>query len=331
MDLFGTKMNSRKEKIDWIYTAKGIGIILVVFGHMQRGIYRSSIELGYDSYYLLDAFIYSFHMPLFFLLSGIFFESSLIKKGKANYLYEKVTTLLYPLAIWSIIQGSFQYFFQSHTNSTLEYSKVVNFLVSPQQQMWFLLGLFFVTCFFIFLNEIVFKYKAITFILLILFNISPVPTETPYWIGYIYNFAIYFYLGILFSTYLKKKKSDINALYPSLFFVIFVGLFLYLYPYIDNRIVKLFLSLSGIYMIFLISNIKSIRNSRIISMLGVYSLYIYLLHILFGTGLRVILAKFPFDGVSVLIACTLCGLILPIFVARFCRNNILGLLFQPKR
>lgn len=47
-------------RIEWIDTAKGIAIILVVLGHI---IFPKS---------LLNKFICSFHMPLFFMLSGLF-------------------------------------------------------------------------------------------------------------------------------------------------------------------------------------------------------------------------------------------------------------------
>jgi len=52
------------KRIGWVDAAKGIGILLVVLGHNQI---NSSIHL----FHLL---IYSFHMPLFFTLSGMFLK-----------------------------------------------------------------------------------------------------------------------------------------------------------------------------------------------------------------------------------------------------------------
>ncbi|WP_373565555.1 acyltransferase family protein, partial [Klebsiella pneumoniae] len=48
----------------WVDYAKGIGIILVVFGHVNRGLYSAGIQLSGSSYLLTDSIIYSFHMPL---------------------------------------------------------------------------------------------------------------------------------------------------------------------------------------------------------------------------------------------------------------------------
>ena len=47
-----------KERIIWIDYAKAIAMFFVIFGHVDSGNY-------------LTNWIYSFHMPLFFLLSGI--------------------------------------------------------------------------------------------------------------------------------------------------------------------------------------------------------------------------------------------------------------------
>ncbi len=52
----------KKKRIDYFDIAKGIGIILMILGHM-------SLQNRY-----LKNFIYSFHMPLFFIISGYFFK-----------------------------------------------------------------------------------------------------------------------------------------------------------------------------------------------------------------------------------------------------------------
>ena len=58
----------------WIDAAKGIGICLVVWGHVVRGVEASQIDVGVPVLRVLDYVIYSFHMPLFFFMSGILFK-----------------------------------------------------------------------------------------------------------------------------------------------------------------------------------------------------------------------------------------------------------------
>ena len=66
-------------RIKWVDIAKGIGIILVIVGH--------TIALEYS------APIYTFHMPLFFFLSGLFLntdvklEAFIKKKAKSILAY----------------------------------------------------------------------------------------------------------------------------------------------------------------------------------------------------------------------------------------------------
>lgn len=50
----------------WVDYAKAIGIILVVFGHVNRGLHSSGISVSNLFFAKIDSIIYSFHMPLFF-------------------------------------------------------------------------------------------------------------------------------------------------------------------------------------------------------------------------------------------------------------------------
>ena len=67
--------------LNWVDYAKGLGIILVVYGHISEGVFNAGMTMNRSLYTTIDTIIYSFHMPLFFLLSGLFFTSSLTKRG----------------------------------------------------------------------------------------------------------------------------------------------------------------------------------------------------------------------------------------------------------
>ena len=89
-----------KERLLYIDMLKAFGIILVVMGHVFN-----------DTDSIVSHFIYAFHMPLFFLLSGVFFDydkkinfSSMLKKRWKSmlkpYLFFYIITFLY----WVIIE-----------------------------------------------------------------------------------------------------------------------------------------------------------------------------------------------------------------------------------
>lgn len=78
-----------KQHIEYIDIAKGIGILLVIWGHIITNSFSRE-------------FLYSFHMPLFFLLSGMFFKS---EKYNSFFLFlcKRGKRLLVPLALYSIV------------------------------------------------------------------------------------------------------------------------------------------------------------------------------------------------------------------------------------
>lgn len=82
----GISQNSRNELIA---VAKGIGIIIVVWGHCT---------FGYD---WMSLFISSFHMPLFFYLSGYFFKDNNYLTPK-RFCLKKVKTLYWTFLKWTI-------------------------------------------------------------------------------------------------------------------------------------------------------------------------------------------------------------------------------------
>lgn len=78
----------KQSRNEWLDVAKGIAIILMVFGHT-----------GFSTYWA--GFIYAFHMPLFFIASG--WTSNWGKYDIRKFVLHKVRTLLFPFVIYSAI------------------------------------------------------------------------------------------------------------------------------------------------------------------------------------------------------------------------------------
>ena len=74
-------------RVEWVDCAKGLGILLVIFGH---GIYGNPPEE------VLRAMLYSFHMPLFFILSGVTYRCSRSPEEFCNKTIKAVKRLLLP-------------------------------------------------------------------------------------------------------------------------------------------------------------------------------------------------------------------------------------------
>lgn len=88
-----------EKRLNFIDAAKGIGIVLVVLGHTIVPEIRGS---AYGWGFLWN-FIYSFHMPLFFFLSGFLFEAGIAKyTDKRRFILSKARKLLIPYLFFSI-------------------------------------------------------------------------------------------------------------------------------------------------------------------------------------------------------------------------------------
>lgn len=132
---------SQGKRIDWIDTAKGIGIIAVIIGHFH--VPDLTMRL-----------IYSWHMPLFFIISGILYTDkpfSELLKAKSNSLIRPYLYTCFAV----IILGCIKYNLQNiEINTAFVYwitaglygsglSHLILSLHLPQiGAVWFLLALF---------------------------------------------------------------------------------------------------------------------------------------------------------------------------------------------
>jgi len=126
----------------WVEYAKGIGIILVVYGHVARGVFNAGMIQNTELFKLVDSVIYSFHMPLFFFISGLFFVSSIRRRSAKGLFFSKVDTIVYPYLVWSLIQGLVKLLVGPITNFGMELDELSSFLWIPIDQFWFLYVLF---------------------------------------------------------------------------------------------------------------------------------------------------------------------------------------------
>ena len=116
-------MDYYKKRDKSIDIAKGIGIILVVYGHMNCPIKNE---------------IYLFHMPLFFFLSGYFFSA---KDTIKPFLKKKIKAILFPAIFFYILSFFIIYSIGDH-NNLKEYIQSFTYFLDPNGVIWFLIALF---------------------------------------------------------------------------------------------------------------------------------------------------------------------------------------------
>jgi fucose 4-O-acetylase-like acetyltransferase len=135
------KVLPAKLRIEWIDVARGLGIILVVYGHVLRGLILAGLIPVTNPIRLTDYTIYTFHMPLFFMLAGLNVEHSL-SKGRNSFITGKLWTVAYPYLLWSLVQGSIQLLIPEYINAPRSAWSLATILWRPIAQFWFLYALF---------------------------------------------------------------------------------------------------------------------------------------------------------------------------------------------
>jgi fucose 4-O-acetylase-like acetyltransferase len=81
---------------------KGIAIILVAYGHTAQGMVHRGWWGGPGASFS-HAFVYSFHMPAFFFVAGLFVMGSIAKRGGRRFTADKLKTILYPYVLFAIV------------------------------------------------------------------------------------------------------------------------------------------------------------------------------------------------------------------------------------
>lgn len=90
-------IKTNRQRIEWIDIAKGLGILCVFFGHFSVG----TVQLFNIQTQLPKFLVYSFHMPLFFFLSGYCFSKKHV--DFKTFAIKKFTSLMIPYITFSII------------------------------------------------------------------------------------------------------------------------------------------------------------------------------------------------------------------------------------
>lgn len=99
----GGSSSTDNQRTGWVDCAKGVGISLVVFGHAWRGMGNAGILSEDAGFRFVDRWVYSFHMPLFFFLAGLFLVRSATRKPAGPFFREKAVSLLYPFLVWTVL------------------------------------------------------------------------------------------------------------------------------------------------------------------------------------------------------------------------------------
>ena len=263
-----------KERQLWIDLLKGFGIILVTFAHLNPN-------------YLLEKHIYSFHMCIFFFVSGYLFKEN---QNKKSYIIKKIKNLLIPFLIWNLICSVIELLI-TH-NITLFFHKlfIINGDLCWNAPIWFLLILFITEIIFFFLQNIKiiknkYIYHALIFILSLLIFILIGPYKMSLKANLIPLGLLFFNLGYIYklinkSIINKNNKITVFLLCTILliinviFCVILNDRVSYTGAYFGNILFFIISSISGVlgYFILFENFASNLKNANFLTNIGFLSM-----------------------------------------------------------
>lgn len=162
----------KHQRIVWIDTAKGICILLVVLQH-------TSIYLGVDYPFKRD--FLTFRMPLYFILSGLFFKTY---EGFYGFVKRKINKLIIPYVFFYIVGsvilpcllykgfGINIWYYSNYGFEAVRYLFSEKAMCNPA--IWFLACLFEVNIIFYIIHIIASKFKKKEFVIILLSLLSGV-------------------------------------------------------------------------------------------------------------------------------------------------------------
>ena len=350
----------KKDRLEWVDYLRGIAIILVVYRHALIGIQRSSIEAPAI---LTNAnmIFYSFRMPLFFLLSGIFISGSIAKKSLNKLIEIKFENLFYPYLIWTVIQITLQIIFGQYTNSSRGFVDYTYILYHPRNldQFWYLPALFNATVVFL-ITQTKFKPSALGQLVfgMVLYLASPYFQKVSMMSDWM-EFYIFFAIGNALSGFFFKptwQKFLANPLGFLILIPLFVATQLYYLQhdvgnnnlltdlnqikanYLNhayNQLSFLVIALVGCLTMFKLSFLfQKWKLLPFLRIVGYHSLQIYVMHVIVTGFVRLVLHSWL--GVNnaglLLVAGIVIGVLMPILLYNFLIKDSIGwFLFSYKK
>ncbi|MCR5696841.1 MAG: acyltransferase family protein [Marinilabiliaceae bacterium] len=328
-------------RIQYIDVLRGFAIILVVLGHALE-------KNGYSDSFLYNM-IYSFHMPLFFCISGfVTMYSWKLDKGSHitdyfRYIWRKFIAIMIPFFVWSLIVSPF--FLSSSFERSYDALLSSMNAIANNTIYWFLPCLFMlisINMIWNYIVNVIRKPKTEILILLLLMACVVAVSRVTDYVHSVLSFFIPFYIGIFCARYAKLYEMLVN---DKIIYTISIILFCLLVGYfglfggyfgngVINRLIRLMTGILSLPILFnLFANYKFNRVvTEWMSILGRYTLVIYVSHMTFIKNIPIlqdigIFAQIIIFGTISILICFFCVLIAKFFE----RSNILSICFLGKK
>ncbi len=282
----------RGERVSWIDICRGIGIVLVIYGHGLSG----------DSYRYI---IYAFHMPLFFFLSGVVFHHRKYEHF-FTFLKKSIKGVLIPYFMYAFITFGIALLHAKNPFSDAAFRQFLGIFYGNGATgglgfnvvLWFLPCLFITRLIFAIITEHVNKKTAIIFFLFLfsvlgyLYALYLPTAKLPFGIETALTAVVFFGIGYLWNARSDKTNILFSKYLWILFgiFIINLVLFATLNYSLHNQQIDMRLNKFSNYVYFYLAAFSGIFSTiagsmligknKIIEYIGKHSLVLFIWHLL---------------------------------------------------
>ena len=301
-------------RVGWLDTARGIGILLVTFGHVLHGLILGGIATG-TAWQWGFVTLYTFHMPLFMVLAGVNMPAA-YACGTVPFLRRKLMTVGYPYILWSLIQGLCLILLSAHTNHLMTGERLLRIGWDPIAQFWFLYALLLYA---IAIAVAGMRRGVLIGLAGVAVLLEPLAIRGS-GIGLVLHHAAYFAAGIIGSRIILTARAV-----PAWYAVIgWIGLFAVgramipphaLYGYLGLAAYPC--AIAGIWLVLAMARGMGGPLAHLLAVLGRASLPIYVLHLFAASGLRIAVVRLGIElpALAHLLLGTAVGVGVPLAVA----------------
>jgi fucose 4-O-acetylase-like acetyltransferase len=301
---------SGRERIAFLDAARGIGILLVVIGHVERGLVSAGIAKG-AVWPLFDTALYTFHMPLFMMLAGMNVPGSL-RRGVGSFIRDKLQSVAYPYVLWSLVQGTILVLLSRFTNRGANWHDLLAIGWRPMSQFWFLYALMAYLLLVALIGLRIWVLIAAAAIVFLSGLALPRDGIGPA----LCFFLPFFVVGILVSERVKALSLRFSPLWLAALALLWLAALQLVdlsRPYAYLTVSALPCALLGSAFVLVLAQGLPQRTQAAWAVLGRMSMTIYVLHILAAAGTRIIMVRLGIHapGLVYLAAGTIAGMALP--------------------
>lgn len=267
-----------KNRLHWIDIIRGTAILLVMLGHTYTNSY-------------INGFIYSFHIPLFFYLSGYLYKVKNI--SFIAYVKKIIKKMIVPGLIYGWLCYFIEYIFRIDSNTFV--SKILGTFFELRGSTysiipWFLITITFVEVIFYVISKYLKKEKVIIIILVgLIVNyiyLKFIGKILPWGIDITMLCLSFFSIGFYTKNYMdifldRIKWRDIVIMYAITVVVSIINLNYFVIPDIyagvtGNILIFFSSAIFGIFATFALS--KKINKLSVVEFIGQNSIIFYSLH-----------------------------------------------------